>query len=218
MPPRGRYLAQEVGQLAGVSGGTIGQWAHYGYIRVSQSESSDYPKLYSFQDAAEAILVHELLEKGVPLQVLRPVIEGLRETRGDWPLQHTHLEALSAEREIPLASLLVKEGERRFELGPHGWQLVEHTTVNPERVAADLRRGGWAARELLDLQHINVDPDFLSGRPTIKGRRVPVALVAELAAEDDGPTILQEDYDLSPEQIKDAVRWWKASSAYENAA
>ena len=217
MPPRGRYLAQEVGQLAGVSGGTIGQWAHYGYIRASQSEASDYPKLYSFQDAAEAILVHELLNKGVPLQVLRPVIDGLRETRGDWPLQHTHLEALSAEGEVPLASLLVREGERRFELGPHGWQLVEHTAVNPERVAADLRRGGWAARELPGLLHINVDPDFLSGRPTIKGRRVPVALVAELATEEDGQAILREDYDLSPEQIKDAVRWWKASSAYEIA-
>lgn len=217
MPPRGRYLAQEVGQLAGVSGGTIGQWAHYGYIRASQSQAADYPRLYSFQDAAEAILVHELLEKKVPLQVLRPVIEGLREKRGDWPLQHADLEAVSAEG-VPIASLLVKEGERRFELGPHGWQVVEHTTINPERVIADLRRGGWAARELPDLQHINVDPDFLSGRPTIRGRRVPVALVAELAAEEEGPTILQEDYDLSPAQIQDAVRWWEASSAYEQIA
>ena len=217
LPPRGRYLAQEVGRLAGVSGGTIGQWANYGYIRASQSESGDYPKVYSFQDTAEAILVHELLEKGVPLKVLRPVIEGLRETRGDWPLQHSELEAVTAE-DIPIASLLVNEGDVRYELGPHGWQQVEHTTVNPERVVADLRRGGWAVRDLPDLKHVNVDPDYLSGRPTIRGRRVPVSLVAELAAEDDGPEILREDYDLTAEQIDDAVRWWKASSAYERAA
>ncbi len=53
-----------------------------GALRVYPGVSvggKDYPKLYSFQDAAEAILVHELLDKGVPLQVLRPVIDGLRE-------------------------------------------------------------------------------------------------------------------------------------------
>jgi uncharacterized protein (DUF433 family)/DNA-binding transcriptional MerR regulator len=217
MPPRGRYLAQEVGRLSGVSGGTIGQWLHHGYIRASQSESKDYPRVYSFQDAAEAILVHELLVKGVPPEVLRPTIEGLRETRGDWPLQTSELESLSAEG-IPLASLLVKEGEDRFELGPHGWQVVEHTTVNPQRVAADLRRGGWAARELPDLAHVTVDPDFLSGRPTISGRRVPISLVAELAEDEDGPAILREEYDLSTDEINDALLWWTESSKYEIAA
>jgi uncharacterized protein (DUF433 family)/DNA-binding transcriptional MerR regulator len=217
MPPRGRYLAQEVGRLAGVSGGTIGQWLHHGYIRASQSTSSEYPRVYSFQDAAEAILVHELLEQGVPPPVLRPVIEGLREKAGDWPLQSAYLESLSAER-IPLASLLVKEGDVRFELGPHGWQVVEGLSVNPKRVVADLRRGGWAVRELPELQYVNVDPDYLSGRPTITGRRVPISLVAELAADADGPAILKEDYDLSPEQIKDAVQWWAESSKYELAA
>ena len=222
MPPRGRYFAQEVGQLAGVSGGTIGQWAHYGYIRASQSEPGGYPRVYSFQDAAEAILVHELLDKGVPPKVLRPVIEGLRVTRGDWPLQSSDLEALSAEAlsddVVPLASLLVKEGDLRLELGPHGWQVVEHTTVSPQRVVADLRRGGWAVRKLPELRHVTVDPDLLSGRPTITGRRVPVSLVAELAADEDGPSILRDEYDLSQEEIDDAVSWWDESSKYEPAA
>jgi len=200
-----------------VSGGTIGQWLHHGYLRASQSQPGEYPSVYSFQDAAEAILVHELLDKGVPPAVLRPVIEGLREQRGDWPLQSSELESLSADG-IPLASLLVKEGEHRFELGPHGWQVVEHTTVNPQRVAADLRRGGWAVRDLPELEHVKVDPDFLSGRPTISGRRVAISLVAELAADADGPSILRDEYDLSPEEINDAVLWWRESSKYEIAA
>lgn len=216
LPPRGRYLAQEVGRLAGVSGGTIGQWANYGYIQASQS-SDGYPKLYSFQDAAEAILVHELLVKNVPTEVLRPTILSLREKQGDWPLQRSQLETV-ANDDVPIAALLVKDGDLRLELGEHGWQVVEETTVNTERVVADLRRGGWAVRDLPNLQHVNVDPDYLSGRPTITGRRVPVSLVAELADEDDGPTILREDYDLSDEQIEDAVNWWKTSSAYEHAA
>jgi uncharacterized protein (DUF433 family)/DNA-binding transcriptional MerR regulator len=214
MPPRGHYLAHEVGQLAGVSGSQIGQWAHYGYIRASQSAAHEYPRIYSYQDVAEAIIVHELIDDLVPLPVLRPVIEALRERFGDWPLQRAQLETLTAP-DIAIAALLVREGQERYELGPHGWQQVEGATINPQRVVADLRRGGWAARQLHDLHHIVVDPDFLSGRPAIKGRRVPVSLVAELAITPDGEEVLQDDYGLSPAEVSDAVRWWQTTAKYE---
>src|SRR3954469_20053178 len=106
MPPRGHYLAQEVGRLAGVSGSKVGQWVHYGYIRASQSAAGEYPRVYSFQDVAEAIMVHELVEQKVPLKVLRPVIESLRERFGDWPLQHAQMETLTTP-DVSVASLLV---------------------------------------------------------------------------------------------------------------
>lgn len=217
MPPRGHYLANEVGQLAGISGNKVGQWAHYGYIRASQSAQGAYPKVYSFQDVAEAIIVHDLIDKKVPLPVLRPIIEALREEFGDWPLQNVKLETLT-DPEITVAALLVRHGSQRFELGEHGWQLVEHATVNPQQVATDLRRGGWAARQLPDLRHIVVDPDFLSGRPAIHNRRVPVSLVAELAVAPGGHEVLEEDYDLSRAEIDDAVRWWQTTMTYEQAA
>jgi hypothetical protein len=41
----GAFLAGEVGELAGVSGNTIGQWARWGYIRASQSGGD--PHVYS---------------------------------------------------------------------------------------------------------------------------------------------------------------------------
>ncbi len=217
MPPRGHYLAQEVGELAGVSGETVGQWARYGYIRASWSKPGEYPRIYSFQDIAEAIMVHELVDQRVPLKVLRPVIESLRDQLGDWPLQHAHLETL-APKGIQVAALLVKHGVDRYELGDHGWQQVGSTTVDPRRVAADLNRGGWAARQIPDLRHIEVDPDRLSGRPTIRGRRVPASMVAELAEAPHGVPLLHEDYDLDADQIRDARRWWEATRRYERAA
>jgi uncharacterized protein (DUF433 family)/DNA-binding transcriptional MerR regulator len=217
MPPRGHYLANEVGQLAGVSGETVGQWARYGYIRASQSEPGEYPHVYSFQDVAEAILVHELLEKHVPAKVLRPVIWRLRERLGDWPLQRANLETVSGQG-VPIAALLVREGDDRYELGEHGWQLVESMTIDPQRVVSDLTRGGWAVRELPDLRHIEVNPDRLSGRPTIRGRRVAAELVAELADKPDGVEMLREDYDLSEEQIDDARRWWRTTRSFDLAA
>lgn len=215
MPPRGHYVAHEVGRLAGVSGGQIGQWAHYGYIRASQSEPGEYPRVYSFQDVAEAIVVHELLEQKVPLPVLRPVIEELRARYGDWPLQHARLETVTAPG-ISVASLLVRDGEQRLELGDHGWQLVESATVNPVKVSVDLSRGGWAVRNRDDIQHVEIDPDRLSGAPAIRGKRVPIATVIELAGSLTGEEILREDYDLDPDEILDAQRWWDAVSNYES--
>jgi uncharacterized protein (DUF433 family) len=170
--------------------------------------------VYSFQDVAEAIMVHELLDQNVPLPALRPTIDALRTRFGDWPLQHASLETVG----VSVASLLVRDGEHRYEFGEHGWQLVEKATVNPQRVSADLNHGGWAARQLPGLRHIEVDPDRLSGRPAIRGRRVPVSLVVELIETLDGQEILREDYDLSADEIHDAQRWWSAAAAYTGNA
>jgi uncharacterized protein (DUF433 family)/DNA-binding transcriptional MerR regulator len=214
MPPRGHYLAQEVGRLAGVSGSKVGQWAHYGYIRASQSDAGEYPRVYSFQDVAEAIIVHELLDQKVPLKALRPVIQELRKRYGDWPLQHAKLETLTAPA-ISVASLLVRDGELRLELGARGWQLVEGATVNPAKVSIDLSRGGWAVRDREDIQHVEIDPDRLSGAPAVRGKRVPIAVVAELAGTIDGEEILRDDYDLKLEEIHDAQSWWELVAEYE---
>ena len=206
MPPRGHYLASEVGQLAGVSGERIGQWSRYGYIRASQSDD-EYPLVYSYQDVAEAILVHELLERKVPLKALRPVIEALHEERGDWPLQHSALETLSGD-DIPIAALLVRHGQLRYELGPHGWQQVEGTVISPRRIGDELHRGGWALRRLPNLQHIEVDPDRMSRRPAIRGKRIAAQEVAEIASEPGGLEDLAEGYNLASDEIDDARRWW----------
>jgi uncharacterized protein (DUF433 family)/DNA-binding transcriptional MerR regulator len=217
MPPRGHYLAHEVGRLAGVSGSKIGQWAHYGYIRASQSRAHEYPRVYSFQDVAEAIMVHELLDQKVPLQALRPVIRELRERYGDWPLQHAKLETVSAAA-VSVASLLVRDGDLRLELGDHGWQIVESATINPVQVSVDLSRGGWAVRGRDDIRHVEIDPDRLSGAPAIRGKRVPIAIVAELAGTLEGKEILREDYDLKPDEIHDAQEWWDIVAGYEQPA
>ena len=220
LPPRGHYLAREVGQLAGVSGETVGQWARYGYIRASQSNPGEYPQVYSFQDVAEAIVVHELIDQKIPLKVLRPFIEALRERLGDWPLQHVNLETQRGVKRAPtaedddetveVAALLWRHGEDRYELGPHGWQQVEGKSISPQRVVADLTHGGWAVRRLRNLKHIEVNPDRLSGRPTIRGKRIAAEEVAELATIGPaGVEDLIEGYNLKRAEIDDAKRWWR---------
>lgn len=90
--------------------------------------------------------------------------------------------------------------------------------VQTRRLRDDLTRGGWAVRELPDLRHVEVNPERLSGRPTIRGRRIPAEKVAVLAAEAGGPASLREGYGLTDAEISDASLWWEKVQEYERAA
>ena len=88
MAVHGSFRAGEVGELAGVTGNTIGQWARWGYIRASQSAGD--PHVYSLEDVTEAAMVHALLERGVSHAQVRRAIARLSEY-GEWPLSEAPL-------------------------------------------------------------------------------------------------------------------------------
>lgn len=208
MPARGHYLAHEVGLLAGVPGHTIGQWARRHYIRSSQSEGR--PRVYSFQDVAEAMVVHELLLEGIKHRDIKTAIQTLHDEYGDWPLTEARLGTYHG-------AVVAEHRGLTYDVGKLGWQQV----VNPGNLAVianRLDRGGWAVRELPDLHHVEVNPDRLSGRPAIRGRRVAARDVAEMAEPSGGGVAeLKEGYELTDEQIVDARRWWKVAREYEHA-
>ncbi|HZD69503.1 MAG TPA: DUF433 domain-containing protein [Actinomycetes bacterium] len=213
--PRGWYLAGEVGQLVGVSGEQIGQWARRGYIRSSQS--SGVPRVYSFQDAAEAMAVHELLRRGVPRRDVRGAIANTRTKYGDWPLTAAPLATTSELAGRSRILLILDDDLLDIGRGEGAQAVLRYTAL--KAVTALLRQGGWAIREVPNITHIEVDPDRLSGRPTIRNRRLPVAKVAELAKRGyGGLRVLREDYELKRPEIEDAVRWYDKVSEYERAA
>jgi uncharacterized protein (DUF433 family)/DNA-binding transcriptional MerR regulator len=202
MPPRGHYLAWEAGQLAGVSGNAIGQWSRRGYIRASQSAA--IPKVYSYQDVAEAMVVHDLLERSISHREIKTAIEALA-GYGDWPLSAVDLGTLELRHG---ARLVARQGDATYDIGEKGWQQV----VNPENltlIRTQLKRGGWATRRHPELAHIEVDPDRLSGRPAISGTRIAAREVAETADQPEGVETLKEGYGLSEAEIHDARTWWR---------
>jgi uncharacterized protein (DUF433 family)/DNA-binding transcriptional MerR regulator len=209
MPPRGHYLAHEVGRLAGVSGITIGQWARRGYIRSSQS--SGRPRVYSYQDVAEAMVVHELLERGILHRRIKVTIELLRNSYGNaWPLTHAKLGTAGGQ------VVAEEAGELRYEVSDHEWQQLHADDL--VKIANDLHRGGWAARRLPDLSHIEVNPNRLSGRPVIRGTRVPVEVVVELASKPGGRAQLRDGYEIGGAAVDEAIAWWAAAQEFETAA
>jgi DNA-binding transcriptional MerR regulator len=117
----GHFSAGEVGELAGVSGNTIGQWARWGYIRASQSDGE--PHVYAVEDVAEAVIVNELLRRGVRHRDVRRAIAHLPEY-GDWPLSEAPLATTPEGRLI-----LLRENGEIYALSARGWQLM---SVPPE--------------------------------------------------------------------------------------
>jgi uncharacterized protein (DUF433 family)/DNA-binding transcriptional MerR regulator len=208
MAPRGHYLAHEVGFLAGISGQLVGQWAKNGYIRSSWKTA--IPRVYSFQDVAEAMVVHELTDAGAEYADIREAISGLRERFGeDWPLTGAKDKLKTyGKKGHPKRRIAYKDDDGRvYDLGRKKWQQMDARDLG--RISGLLRRGGWAARNLPKLKYIEVDPDRLSGTPTIKGRRVAAKGVAELADSGSvGVQVLREEYDLSNGEIRDAQKWW----------
>lgn len=211
--PRGWYLARDVGLLAGVSGNTIGQWARYGYIRSSWSPA--IPRVFSFQDVAEAIAVHELIDRGVKHADIKGAIETLRDEYGDWPLQTAPL--ATPDRRITRPSVALKRDQVAFDVGRRRGQTYL-SFVELKNIGGLLRRGGWVIRELDDIKRIQVDPDRLSGRPTIRDRRVPAEKVARIAHLDRGLEILAAEYGVTKREADDAVRWYERAQQFAQAA
>lgn len=218
MPPRGFYHAAEAGQLAGVSGNTIGQWKRRGYIRASR-EDDHYPNVYAYQDIGEAMIVHALISENVPRKEILSAIDALRDAYGyDWPLTHADIVIADYGNEEKRSLVIREDADAYFDLTQHhyDWQYV----ISPEhvaQVARELHRGGWAAREMPELEHIEVHPDRFSGRPVIRGTRVPAGQAARMALAGQRFE-LAEGYDLTNEQIDDAVKWFNKITEYEAAA
>ena len=128
----GRLLAGEAGELVGVSGTTIGQWARHGYIHPSQS--AELPHVYSVEDVGEASIVSELLARGVRHAEIRRAIERLHDY-GEWPLSEARLATTVGE---PRPRIVLHENGAPLVLTPRGWQLVA-TPLETDPVRLRLR-------------------------------------------------------------------------------
>jgi DNA-binding transcriptional MerR regulator len=113
--PHGRFLAAEAGELAGVSGTTIGQWARRGLIRSSISDAD--PRVYSVEDVAEAAVVGALLDRGVRHADVHRLVERLN-GYGPWPLSQAAL----ATTTDGAPRIVLREDEGDWVLTARGWQ------------------------------------------------------------------------------------------------
>lgn len=181
------YLAGDAGHLAGVGGDRIGQWARWGHIRASVSAAE--PHVYGFDDVAEAIAVHVLLERGIRLPAIRRAVDALGGP-GGWPLSRGSVHLVHGR-------LAVERGEVLVDLESGSEQEVLPLDGRVDALAI-LRRGGWPSR-VLGLRAVEVDPARLGGEPVLRGRRIAVR--DAVALEDPA------EHGLDPAVVEEAARW-----------
>jgi len=54
---------------------------------------------------------------------------------------------------------------------------------------------------------IEIDPEIAGGKPVIKGKRITVKLILELLADGWSIEDIKEEYDLTEEQIRAAIKY-----------
>jgi DNA-binding transcriptional MerR regulator len=180
----GHFLAKDVGELAGVSGTTIGQWARWGYIRASVSAGE--PHVYSVEDLAEATIVGELLSRGVSHADVRRAIERLRGEYGDWPLSEAPLGTATHHERTRMAADDRPSGDRggaaaapaghgaRIGEGVRGRQGCDTCRVAAGLVAFRVERGRYshdASRPDLTVVHLRNAGSARSRRAGDRGCR-----------------------------------------------
>ena len=204
------YTSREASHLSGLTPFRLGQWARHGYIPSCLEEGR---RMFSYRDVAEAIAVHKLLQANFNTRKVRRAVDYLREDFGDWPLQDAPLS-----RSDKGAWLVLEDGplwDAASEVAGTG--VIKAAVGNLRSVRDDLSKGGWAYVELGNLEHISVDPECMSGTPTIRGTRIQAMFVGKEARSKQGLRLLR-GYRLSKKQINDAVRWRDKALSYARAA
>lgn len=196
----GYYTPAEVGRLAGVTARHIGRWAREGIILPSISQR---PNVYSYADAGEAILAHYLMDQGKSPRDMKAIVLTLRASYGPWPLAAA---PLAHDGQLLLEYDADREVWKSVDRPQH--EVIGGTLLNLKVIREALRRGGWVALGSHGpFDNIEVDPDRHSGSPVIRDTRIAASFVANLAGADGGRQTLVEDYELTNEQIDDAVSY-----------
>src|SRR4051812_904564 len=105
----GVYTPRRAGELAGVSGHSIGQWARYGLITPTVFEGRP-ANLYSFWDVAEAIVVRWLTDRGFAYHEIRSGLASVRDDFPEWPLLNAPL-GIGQQSESDRGALVRREAD-----------------------------------------------------------------------------------------------------------
>ncbi len=208
---RETYGLSQVDRLLGLRRGTAARWID-GYerrcvryqplVRMNTTGS----QIVTWGEFVEVRLISEYRRQGVSVFRMRPAIMKLREVfETDYPLASaqpfTGVEGrelvLHAQQEAglrPSLHLVVRSGQT----------IMPSLEVSRFQQVAEYGEG--AVIRFRPAKHVVLDPHFASGEPTIAGRRLRVADIAEAVALGESHRSIAETWDLTQGQIEDAIR------------
>jgi uncharacterized protein (DUF433 family) len=216
---RALYSFRDVDRLVGLTDGTAHRWID-GYHRRGKDylpvvrEASTGVDTVTWGEFVEASLLAGYRQAGVRIIHLRPIVQGLRQRLGvPYPL--AHLRPLVD----PATLTLVNELEEAVGLDPD-LRMVIRVSDGQMTLAAPVRQfkaiagygegrdGDEVVVRLYPLgpdRRVVIDPRYKFGQPVV--RAVPTAVLYEQYSAGDPVELIAHGYDLTREEILDAIEF-----------
>ena len=205
------YTMGQVDRLLGLSGGTACRWID-GYTRRERCYEplvrleTTGSETVTWGEFVEARLISEYRRQGVSVFRMRPAIMALRDAFDtEYPLAEAQPFMSAEGRE------LVLQVQHETNLGlslrfviRSGQIVVPSLEVRRFQQVADYDDD--TVRRFRMAQNVVIDPEYSSGEPTIAGRRLRVATVAEAIAAGEQRDDVAKMWDITPQAVDDAVR------------
>jgi uncharacterized protein (DUF433 family) len=215
------YTFREVDRLLGLNQGTARRWID-GYRRGGRSyppivrESQTGDAWVTWGEFTETRLLSEYRDvNDIRIQKLRIVVDELRrEFHQRYPLAYARPFVQPHGREIVMRAqrdagldegLLVVVRTGQLVLSPRAERFYGAATFESDPAEPDA--GPVAVRFQADPRYseITIDPERKSGRPTVAGRGILVTTLRDMVDAGDRVEDVAEWYDLSVEQVQQAV-------------
>lgn len=209
------YVIAQVDRLLALSSGTARRWID-GYTRsgrayppVVRAEPSG-EETVTWGEFVETRLLAEYRDAGVPMVRMRPAVEGLRErfaTR--YPLAHARplLDVEGRELVLKTQDEVHLEKALRLVVVLRNGQLA--LTPSAERFVSSVEYHDYDFAERIHpipgIRHVVMDPLRQFGEPVV--RSVPTEVIAEQVRAGDRIEMIAELYELSTEEVEEAIRY-----------
>lgn len=207
------YSFNQVDRILELSRGTAKRWIdgherlgtrYEPVIRPERTGSS----VVTWGEFVEARLISEYRSAGIIIFRMRPAIEALRQELG------TRHPLATARPFLDIAGFeLVQRVQDETKLDRSLWFVIRSKQMILPSMAlqrfqkvAEYDDEGTVIRLNL-AANVVLDPDYASGEPTIKGRRLRVADIVEAAAAGESGESIKAMWNLTDEQYGDAVRY-----------
>jgi uncharacterized protein (DUF433 family) len=212
---RAVYDFRHVDRLLTLPAGTARRWID-GYERGGRSYGPIVRAEPTGEDAVtwgefvETAFLAEYREADVPLQRIRPVVDGLRERLGvAHPLAYRQplvsgrelVETLQTEGRVPEELLVVRrlrDGQLALTTRAETFEAKIEYGPGDHGVAVRLKPLGAASP-------VRIDPDYAFGDPTVRGVRTSV--LAEDRVAGASVQELASAFDLTPDSVREALRY-----------
>ena len=205
------YNMGQVDRLLGLSHGTAGRWID-GYTRRDRRYEplvrleTTGSETVTWGEFVEARLISEYRRQGVSVFRMRPAIMALRDAFGtEYPLAAAQPFVSAEGRELVLQIQQDTNLQLSLRFVVHNGQMVlPSLEVRRFQQVADYDDD--MVRRFRIAENVVIDPEYASGEPTIAGRRLRVATVAEAIAAGEQREAVAEMWDIRPQAVDDAVR------------